>query len=277
MLTIDEKQKTLCFPEMEEFGYNSIETLVCEDPYCNCGNGNLLISNKDNNKAQTPENAALVGINFHKEKLFYNDNIDVSEEAKERTQKTLHFFQNNLVAEDWEMLSNLGYYQKMMSIEVLQHDEQYTYQFSEEQQDLNLKISFEEIYPACERFGFTDNNDDLYEIIDLHCKKPNCNCGNLTILVYKNNEIFYEFDYSFSHQVISNGVDDVNILGGMKKKYPQLDMRFAKRNELIKGVTHKNLGSNANSGGLLKKIKVGRNAPCPCGSGKKYKRCCLKK
>jgi hypothetical protein len=23
--------------------------------------------------------------------------------------------------------------------------------------------------------------------------------------------------------------------------------------------------------------KVGRNAPCPCGSGKKYKKCCLKK
>ncbi|MDP6668218.1 MAG: SEC-C metal-binding domain-containing protein [Dehalococcoidia bacterium] len=22
--------------------------------------------------------------------------------------------------------------------------------------------------------------------------------------------------------------------------------------------------------------KVGRNAPCPCGSGKKYKKCCLK-
>ena len=26
-----------------------------------------------------------------------------------------------------------------------------------------------------------------------------------------------------------------------------------------------------------KKEKVPRNAPCPCGSGKKYKRCCLNK
>ena len=23
--------------------------------------------------------------------------------------------------------------------------------------------------------------------------------------------------------------------------------------------------------------KIGRNKPCPCGSGKKYKNCCLKK
>ncbi len=28
---------------------------------------------------------------------------------------------------------------------------------------------------------------------------------------------------------------------------------------------------------LKKKVKVGRNAPCPCGSGKKYKNCCLDK
>jgi len=28
---------------------------------------------------------------------------------------------------------------------------------------------------------------------------------------------------------------------------------------------------------VQKKEKIGRNAPCPCGSGKKYKKCCLKK
>lgn len=22
------------------------------------------------------------------------------------------------------------------------------------------------------------------------------------------------------------------------------------------------------------RVKIGRNAPCPCGSGKKYKKCC---
>ena len=26
----------------------------------------------------------------------------------------------------------------------------------------------------------------------------------------------------------------------------------------------------------IKKVKVGRNEPCPCGSGKKYKHCCGK-
>ena len=29
--------------------------------------------------------------------------------------------------------------------------------------------------------------------------------------------------------------------------------------------------------GQVHKAKVGRNDPCPCGSGKKYKNCCLRK
>jgi preprotein translocase subunit SecA len=29
------------------------------------------------------------------------------------------------------------------------------------------------------------------------------------------------------------------------------------------------------SSSIPKKRKVGRNEPCPCGSGKKYKKCCL--
>jgi hypothetical protein len=26
---------------------------------------------------------------------------------------------------------------------------------------------------------------------------------------------------------------------------------------------------------LMESQKIGRNVPCPCGSGKKYKKCCL--
>jgi hypothetical protein len=34
-------------------------------------------------------------------------------------------------------------------------------------------------------------------------------------------------------------------------------------------------GNAAFVGGQFKRAKVGRNDPCPCGSGKKYKKCCL--
>lgn len=28
---------------------------------------------------------------------------------------------------------------------------------------------------------------------------------------------------------------------------------------------------------LVRSEKIGRNDPCPCGSGKKFKKCCIKK
>ena len=37
------------------------------------------------------------------------------------------------------------------------------------------------------------------------------------------------------------------------------------------------MGNSDNMTVVYKKPKVGRNAPCPCGSGKKYKKCCLGK
>ena len=49
---------------------------------------------------------------------------------------------------------------------------------------------------------------------------------------------------------------------------PQWDAIFdeAKRKELY--LTEKK------SGTIVKEHKIGRNDPCPCGSGKKYKKCC---
>ena len=42
----------------------------------------------------------------------------------------------------------------------------------------------------------------------------------------------------------------------------------------------RNMGKPSNLKALLReaakaRTKVGRNDPCPCGSGKKYKKCCL--
>ncbi|WP_414731805.1 SEC-C metal-binding domain-containing protein [Aeromonas veronii] len=38
---------------------------------------------------------------------------------------------------------------------------------------------------------------------------------------------------------------------------------------------HNAASSPARSQPVVAPIKIGRNEPCPCGSGKKYKQCCL--
>lgn len=38
---------------------------------------------------------------------------------------------------------------------------------------------------------------------------------------------------------------------------------------------HQLIASHKPHGTKLSRQKIGRNEPCPCGSGKKYKKCCL--
>ena len=53
---------------------------------------------------------------------------------------------------------------------------------------------------------------------------------------------------------------------------------FKERYTRMKNIRKLNLGmeSELNSNNDCSSIKVGRNEPCPCGSGKKYKKCCGK-
>ena len=44
--------------------------------------------------------------------------------------------------------------------------------------------------------------------------------------------------------------------------------------EMVAIMSLKNGGSDGRSGAPVKRVKIGRNDPCPCGSGKKYKNCC---
>ena len=60
---------------------------------------------------------------------------------------------------------------------------------------------------------------------------------------------------------------DLNMQDGMDSFYGEdnLDIQQSKSTQIMNEKT------------IVKSIKVGRNDPCPCGSGKKYKKCCLGK
>ena len=59
----------------------------------------------------------------------------------------------------------------------------------------------------------------------------------------------------------------------LEKKYPSEPVYSVAREEPIQTVDRGNSFNKDTS----KRPKIGRNDPCPCGSGKKYKKCCLHK
>jgi len=80
-------------------------------------------------------------------------------------------------------------------------------------------------------------------------------------------------------ELITEEIDDI-------KKEEKQEVIVIEGNELIKEAINEMHEKDNNSNKPIKKgrppvkkpvkhIKVGRNEPCPCGSGKKYKKCCL--
>ena len=61
--------------------------------------------------------------------------------------------------------------------------------------------------------------------------------------------------------------------GVMKRKHPEL---YATLEQVFRQNLHSRLGTFT-AERLRKRPSFGRNSPCPCGSGRKYKKCCLRR
>lgn len=52
---------------------------------------------------------------------------------------------------------------------------------------------------------------------------------------------------------------------------------YASKEQLNAAMNKRRVELEAQGGTLLRREKVGRNDPCPCKSGQKFKRCCIDK
>ena len=118
----------------------------------------------------------------------------------------------------------------------------------------------------------------VYEASEMYCPVPGCDCG----------EVFIGFEVqstrgapSPGHVVVQqSGATEVipikkgrdrleRLWGAFRQRHPNHLARFARRYPIMKTVGERSLNLPVSVA-----PKIGRNEACPCGSGKKYKRCC---
>jgi hypothetical protein len=136
-------------------------------------------------------------------------------------------------------------------------------------------------------FGFDDTNES-YVIDDLYCIDPICKC-NLANLVFlkvdkKTNEVSDKFvailDFNNGVKIEDNTLPEKyakKIFDSWLKSDPDaiyvLKERYGEIKEMGEKIVEKHTGQKRIFS-QAKNVKIGRNEPCPCGSGKKYKKCC---
>jgi hypothetical protein len=143
--------------------------------------------------------------------------------------------------------------------------------------------------------------DDTYTLIELYCDEKNCDCRRVFFDVLSENtkKVLAVVAYGWERRQYyidwigdsSPGIIDALVGPGLNLGSPQSEFaqallkkidiilkndipyveRFKKHYMMFRMAVDK---SNKPTP-FVSQVKIGRNDPCPCGSGRKYKKCCL--
>ena len=288
MLTLGDlftKKALAIFSFEEEKDYYIMNMLPCENPYCDCGQTYLFISDENNYNRIKKNDSIVLSVNVHDEKIFPSPKLNTSTPEVSVLQNQLSdYFKEGLTADDWSILSSIYYDIKGHVIEEFKSTN-YDYEFSQEHiTDSALLIYFSEIFPASQKF-MVERNGDFFYLEESYCKNEFCDCMDIYIEVYKNNVYDSGFWYNYGTGEAKNKADR-DLMDALNKTYNGvLNNYFLTRNLTVRMLyaksnlnrNKKQLKQNKIQLEQLKKSKTRRNDPCYCGSGKKYKYCCLKK
>jgi SEC-C motif-containing protein len=202
-------------------------------------------------------------------------------------------FKKEITTPDWDLL-----FQIFQSIKY-EYTEAYN-ENTDELPDFNQKKIEEGQLQGYPEIFYWDRNlhfsidDNIYFAYDQYCLKNKCDCKEVAVqffgtknrknLFKKYNEPGIRFNYETDtwkieknpkylphcHEVLVNKLkhEFPNILNIFKERHKKLNKmyrRFLKQTKFEPEIKNQEI-----------KTKVGRNQACPCGSGKKYKKCCGK-
>jgi hypothetical protein len=123
----------------------------------------------------------------------------------------------------------------------------------------------------------------VFEAVDQYCVAEGCQCGEVVldfapllprgapcpgaIRVAKSGEATLE------ERQHKHGERLEQLWAACRQRHPGYRERFAQRSAVMQELAGR-IVSAARGSVERRTARVGRNDPCPCGSGKKYKKCC---
>lgn len=148
----------------------------------------------------------------------------------------------------------------------------------------------------CEIFGDSDSDTFTFEmngterwfVDDQYCSNPKCPCNDVVLTFFKFDVLRPSQDpefivrmniNNFKYDIEFNETDPIKVsevMTFLQKTKPEVFKIIKGRHREVKDTAKKIIkqaGSKEKTE-ALPRISVGRNDPCPCGSGKKYKKCC---
>jgi hypothetical protein len=167
--------------------------------------------------------------------------------------------------------------------------------------DDGAMVGFVDIFPLGLALNFTWNNE-AWAVDEQYCVQPACKCQEtvLSFLKLKNTTgqkttrtkdppaLRYNYHTQASKPVAQGSAGNPpldGLLAALKREHASLNPQLELRHLILQSLyarhylarTRERLQSQLTNPISAVAHKLGRNEPCPCGSGRKYKQCCLNK
>ena len=129
------------------------------------------------------------------------------------------------------------------------------------------------------------SRDEEWFAVDQYCVKPACDCADCTLSFYKHSRNRRKSRFEFAaamdlHTTAARSQEGGALTRGELRKLEDLQATFEDwhaifrlRRKLVRRIALRQLDFSPRDE-APNTPKVGRNQPCPCGSGRKHKKCC---
>lgn len=153
-------------------------------------------------------------------------------------------------------------------------------------------VSYSGIIPHAESI-IVEIKGRSYWVDDQYCVKPNCGCSEAHLSYFAFNKtqtegevnginevLNYSIDYKkrawkkFAGEISAWSSDDDMAKESLESMYPGIWQLVQTRHSQLKQVYVNSMKRQKKGKPSISSGKIGRNDACPCGSGKKYKKCC---
>ena len=254
---------------------------ICESPLCGCTAINFASAPvPDPNEDSQEDEAGKMAI--------YGFSVDVAERSivDTGTPENREFgveFVGQLTPDDWQFLVKYlleGKAEQIREADLDQLDPEFPQAAFE-----RAMVGYKEIFPLSPEFSL-EKEGKSYLVDDMYCVQPKCDCNEavLTFFTKDSGGSSSLDEIAAVRYSLTSGLKEIlpgkqsrsltrRLVEALEVSTPDLKPDLAFRYSQLKKLFLK-VSPPSRPIELPKEAKVGRNAPCPCGSGKKYKKCC---
>jgi len=159
----------------------------------------------------------------------------------------------------------------------------------EEIENESLLITYNDVLPYGKQLIVTPGNQE-YLVLDHYCLKKNCSCTDTVLSFFALDEenrsetkeevltcfVNYRKRTWETEGAETCQIDKKAAIQALKAQYPKIYEVLQERHKQLK-MLYANYRKRHGVSPQPASLKTtGRNDPCPCGSGKKYKKCCMR-